>query len=193
MAVIDPPGQPLSVPHQSRRYCDMARVGSSAEAETAKQTPASPAMAHFSSQRLPQPYSRKVFKLLNHNLAWLLQRIFVARNDEKDQTEFRLTRSRYGKRELMFRNELRSGTRRSSAKGLESCMSRFPAQDIRQSARGRRKREQGPRTVERLNCILCIVLICSVTSAMDLYVHLAKAVLASRFVEGKHTEGGCGF
>src|SRR5580692_5950105 len=111
MAVIDPPGQSLSVPHQSWRYCDTARVGSSADAETAKQTPASPAMAHLSSQRLPKPHSRKVFKLLNHNLAWLLHRIFVARNDEKDQTEFCLTRYRYARRELMFRNG------RSSAKG----------------------------------------------------------------------------
>src|SRR6267154_5726386 len=134
MAVIDPPGQPLSVPHESWRYCDTVRVGSSAEAETAKLKAASPAMAHLSSQRLRKPYSRKVLKLLNHNLAWLLHRIFVARNDEKDQTEFRLTRSRYGQRELMFRNELRFGTGRSSAKGLESCTSRFPAQDIRQGA-----------------------------------------------------------
>src|ERR1700674_5048389 len=134
MAVIDPPGQPRSAPHESWRDCDTARVGSSADAETAKQTPASPAMAHLSSQRLPRPYSRQVFKLLNHNLAWLLHRIFVAGNDEKDQTEFGLTRSRYGKRELMFRSELCSSTRRSSAKGLERCMSRFPAQDIRQGA-----------------------------------------------------------
>src|SRR5271163_2960959 len=115
MAVIDPPGQPLSVRHESWRYCDMARAGSSADAGRAKQTPARPASAHLSSQRLPQPYSRQVFKLLNHNLAWLQHRIFVARTDEKDQTEFRLGRSRYAG-ELMFSNELRSGTRRSSAK-----------------------------------------------------------------------------
>src|SRR5882757_8647313 len=133
MAVIDPPGKPLSVPHESWRYCDTVRVGSTADAETAKQTATSPAMAHLSSH-LPKPSSRKVFKLLNHNLAWLLHRIFVARNDVKDQTGYCLTRYRYARRELMFRNELRSGTCRSSAKGLESCMSRFPAQDIRQSA-----------------------------------------------------------
>src|SRR5258707_7375180 len=134
MAVIDPLGKPLSVPHESWRYCDAVRVGSSADVETAKQTPASPAMAHRSSQRPPIPPSRKVLKLLNDNLAWLLQRIFVARNDVKDQTGYCLTRNRYARRELMFRNELRSGTSRSSAKGLESCMSRFPAQDIRQGA-----------------------------------------------------------
>src|SRR5229473_3752280 len=134
MAVIDPPGQPLSVPHESRRYCDTLRIGSTADAETAKQTAASPAMAHLSSQRLPKQSSRKVFKLLNHNLAWLLQRIFVARSDVKDQTRLCLARYRYARCELMFRNELRSGSRRSSAKGLESCMSRFPAQDIRQGA-----------------------------------------------------------
>src|SRR6266567_8338391 len=148
MAVIDPPGQPLSVPHESWRYCDTVRVGSTADAETAKQTAASPAMAHLSSLRLPKPSSRKVFKLLNHNLAWLLHRIFVARNDVKDQTGFCLTRYRYARRERMFRNELRSGTSRSSAKGLESCMSRFPAQDIRQGAGGRRKSEQDSRNVE---------------------------------------------
>src|SRR3984957_14074119 len=134
MAVIDPPGQPLSVPHESWRYCDTARAGSSADAETAKQTTASPAIAHLSSQRLPRPCSRQVFKLLNHNLDWLLHRTFVACNDEKDQTEFCLTRSRHGKRELMFRNELCSGTCRSSAEGPEICMSRFPAQDIGQGA-----------------------------------------------------------
>src|ERR1700758_4730602 len=148
MAVIDPPpGKPLSVPHESWRYCDTVRVGSTADAETEKQTTASPAMAHLSSQRLPKPSSRKVFKLLNHNLAWLLHRIFVARNDIKDQTGHCLTRYRYGRRELMFSDELRSGTSRSSAKGLESCMSRFPEQDIRQGARGRRKNEQVPRNV----------------------------------------------
>src|ERR1700733_9707963 len=134
MAVIDPPGKPLSVPHESWRYCDTVRVGSSADAEAANQRTASPEMAHLSSQRLPKPSSRKVFKLLNHNLAWLLHRIFVARNDVKDQTEHCLTRYRDARRELMLRNELRSGTSRSSTKGLESCMSRFPVQDIRQGA-----------------------------------------------------------
>src|SRR6266550_6042559 len=125
MAVIDPPGKPLSVPHDSWRYCDTVRVGSTADAETANQRTASPAMAHLRSQRLPKPSSRKVFKLLNHNLAWLLHRILVVRNDEKYQTGYCLARFRYARRELMFRNELRSGTCRSSAKGLESCMSRF--------------------------------------------------------------------
>src|SRR5580692_3926458 len=124
MAVIDPPGKPLSIPHESRRYCDTVRVGSTADAETANQRTASPAMAHLSSQSLPKPSSRKVFKLLNHNLAWLLHRIVVARNDEKDQTEDCLTRIRCARRELMFRDGLGSGTCRSSAKGLESCMSR---------------------------------------------------------------------
>src|ERR1700731_909658 len=99
MAVIDPPGQPLSVPHESWRYCDTVRVESTADAETAKQTAASPARTNLSSQRLPKPSSRKVFKLLNHNLAWRLHRIFVARNDVKDQTGLCLTRYRYARRE----------------------------------------------------------------------------------------------
>src|SRR4051812_1341030 len=182
MAVIDPPGKPLSVPHESWRYWDTVRVGSTADAEAAKQTPASPAMAHLSSQRFPKPSSRKVFKLLNHNLAWLLHRIFVARNDVKNQTGYCLTRYRYARRELMFRNEFRSGTSGPSAKGLESCMSRFPAQDMRQGAGGRRKSEPVARNVERLNYILCIVLIRTVTPATDLYIHLAKVLLASPFV-----------
>src|SRR4051794_5295892 len=118
MAVIDPPGKPLSVPHDSWRYCDTVRVGSSADAETAKQTPASPAMAHVRSQRLPQPSLRQVFKPLNHNLAWLLHRILAACNDEKNQPKFRLTRTRHGQRECMFRDELCCGTCRSSAKGF---------------------------------------------------------------------------
>src|SRR5580704_12963800 len=130
MAVIDPPGQPLSVPQESWRYCDTVRLGSSADAETENQRTASPAMAHLTSHRLRKATSRQVFKLLNHNLARLLHRIFVARSDVKDQAGHRLTRYRYARRELMFRDELRSGTSRSSAKGLESCMSRFPAQDI---------------------------------------------------------------
>src|SRR5271169_3589868 len=92
MAVIDPPGKPLSVPHESWRYCDTVRVGSTADAEIAKQTAASPTMAHLSSQPLRKPSSRKVFKLLNHNLAWLLHGIFVARNAEKYQTEYCFTR-----------------------------------------------------------------------------------------------------
>jgi len=92
MAVTDPPGQPLSIPQESCRYWDTVRLGSTADAETAKQTAASPDMAHLIIQRLPKPFLRKVVKLLNHNLAWLLHRIFIARNDVKDQTGFCLTR-----------------------------------------------------------------------------------------------------
>src|SRR3954469_24268797 len=113
MAVIDPPGQPLSVPHESWRYCDMLRAPSMAEAQTANPRTVSPAMAHLTSQCVPRLPSRKIFKLLNHNLAWLLHRIFVARNDKKYQTGYCLTRVRYAGRELMFRNELRSGSCRA--------------------------------------------------------------------------------
>src|SRR5258708_39134039 len=104
-------------------------------------------MVHLSSQRLPKPSSRKVFKLLNYNLAWLLHRIFVARNDVKDQTGYCLTRYRYAGRELMFSNQLRFGTCRFATKGLESRMSKFPAQDIRQGACGRRKSKKVPSNV----------------------------------------------
>src|SRR5580658_3257204 len=131
MDVIDPLGKPLSVPHESWRYCDTVRVGSTAYAETVKQKPASAAMAHLSSQSLPKPSSRKVFKLLNHNLARLLHRTLVACNDVKDQTGYCLTRCRYARRELMFRNDFRSATSGPSAKALESCMSRLPVQNIR--------------------------------------------------------------
>src|SRR5437868_3846063 len=138
MVVIDPPGKPLSAPHESWRYCDIVRAGSTANPETEKQRPT---MAHLSSTRLPNESSRKVSKLLNHDLAWLLHRILVTRNDIKDQTGYCLTGRRYPGCELMFGNELRSGTCRSSAKGLESCMSRFPLQDKRQSPCWRRKSE----------------------------------------------------
>src|SRR6185369_11029972 len=129
MAVIASPRRPRSAPHESWRYCDTVRVGSSANTETVKQTPASPAMAHLNSKRLPKPSSRQVFELLNHNLAWLLHRIFFACNDVKDQTEYCLTRNRDGGRELMFRNQLRSVRCGSSTKSLEGCTSSFPAQD----------------------------------------------------------------
>src|SRR5580704_13375307 len=102
-------------------------------AELARQTPASPTTAHLNSQHFRKRSLWKVFKFFNHNLAWLLHRIFVARTDEKDQSDFRLPRPRYAS-ELMFRNDLRSGIRRSSAKGLERHMSRFPVQDMRQGA-----------------------------------------------------------
>src|SRR3954468_22900858 len=98
MAVIAPPGRPRSAPHESWRYCDTVRVGSSANTETVKQTLASPAMAHLNSRRLPKPSSRQVFEFLNHNLAWLLYRIFFAGNDVKDQTEYCLTRPRDARR-----------------------------------------------------------------------------------------------
>src|SRR5260221_11940710 len=97
MAVIDPPGKPLSVPHESWRYCDTARAGSSADAETAKQTPASPAMAHLRSQRLPKSPLRKVLKLLTPTLVWFLLRIFFLSKTEKNKTKFPLTRPRNGK------------------------------------------------------------------------------------------------
>ena len=92
MAVIEPPGQPLSIPQESWRYCDTARLGSTADAEEAKQTAASPAIAHLSSQRLPKRSSGKVFELLNHNLARLPHRMLFTRNDIKDQAWFCLTR-----------------------------------------------------------------------------------------------------
>src|SRR5215831_18531444 len=188
MAVIDSPGKPLFAPQESWRYCDTARVGSTADPETAKQKAARPTMAHLRIRRLPSASSWKVFKLLNHNLAWLLHRSFVARNDIKDQTECCFTRFRYPGRELMFRNELRSGTRRSSANGLERCMSRFPMQDKGKSACGRRKSEQVARNVERLDFILCIILTRSITPATNLNVHFAKVLFASPFVESKHAE-----
>src|SRR5215472_16439106 len=171
MAVIDSPGKPLSAPHESWRYCDTSRLGSTADPETAEQRAARPIMAHLSSRRLPKASSWKVFKLLNHNLAWLLHRIFVARNDIKDQTECCFTRFRYPGCDLMFRNELRSGARRSSANGLESCMSRFPMQGKGKSACGRRKSEQVARNVERLDFILCIILTRGITLATNLNVH----------------------
>src|SRR5215475_8695934 len=187
MAVIDSPGRPLSAPQESCRYCDTARVGSSADAETAKPRAARKTLAHLSSRRVPTR-SWKVFKLLNHNLAWSLHRIFVARNDIKDQTGYRLTRFRYPGCELMFRNELRPNTCRSSANGLEGCMSGFPAQDKRQGTGGRAKSEQVSRNVERLNFILCIILTRSAPPATNLYVHFAKVLFAGFVVKGEHTE-----
>src|ERR1700753_654313 len=134
MAVIVPPGKPLSVPQESWRYCDTARLGSTADAETANQKTASPAMAYPTSHRLSKANSRQVFELLNHNLAWLLHRIFIACSGEEYQTWYGLARVRHAGRELMFRDELRSGTGRSPAKRLESRVSRFPMQNKRQGA-----------------------------------------------------------
>jgi len=88
----EPPGNPFSVPQESRKYCETIRLGSIACAETAKHTSANPATAHLIGRRVPKAASRKVLKLLNHNLAGLLQGIFVARNHVKYQTRFRLTR-----------------------------------------------------------------------------------------------------
>src|SRR6201996_6416329 len=134
MAVIVPPGKPLFVPHESWRYCDTARLGSIADAETANQKTASPAMAYLTSHRLPKANSRQVFELLNHYLAWLLHRIFIACSGEEYQTWYGLARVRYAGRELMFRDELRSGTVRSSAKRLKSRSLSFPVQNKRQGA-----------------------------------------------------------
>src|SRR5579864_5597004 len=101
MAVIDWPAKPLSAPHESWIYCDTNRVGSTADPETAKQR-ARPIAAHLNSSRLPKAFSRKVFKLLNHNFSRLLHRIFVACNDIKDQPGYCLTRCRYPRCELVF-------------------------------------------------------------------------------------------
>src|SRR5215472_9609619 len=182
MAVIDSPGKPLFAPQESWRYCDTARVGSTADPETAKQKAARPTMAHLRIRRLPRASSWKVFKLLNHNLAWLLHRIFVSWNDIKDQTGYCLTRRRYPRRELMLRDGLRSGTCRPCANGLESCMSGFPVQDKRQRPCGRRKREQVSRNIERLNFVVCIIPIHSVP-ATNHCVHFAKVLLTGRFIE----------
>src|SRR5215469_1891128 len=193
MAVIDPPGKPLSAPQESRRYCETLREGSSAGAEPAKAIAASPTVAHLSSRHLPKASSWKIFKLLNHNLAWFLHRIFVTRNNIKDHPGYGLTRRRYPRCELMFGNGLHSGTCRFSANGLESCVSRFPTQHKRQRACGRRKSEEVFRNVDRLNFIFCIRLIRGATAAAKLYVHFAKVLFAGRFIEGKHTEDRGGF
>src|SRR5271170_2120268 len=113
-------------------------------------------MAHLSSQRLPKPSSVKVFKLLNHNLAWLLHNIFRRSQRRKRSEGSCLTRYRYARRELMFRNELRSGATRSSTKKFESSISIFRVQDIPQGAwvPQKRTRSRTCRTVE-LHIVHC--------------------------------------
>lgn len=87
-----PIGNPFSVPQKCCEYCDTIGFGSVADAETVRHTTRNPAVAHLHSQRLARPPSRKVFKLLNDDLAGLLQRIFVAGDDVRYQTELCLTR-----------------------------------------------------------------------------------------------------
>jgi len=84
-------GNPFSVHQKWCEYCDTSGFGSVADAETVRHTAPNPAVAHLRFQRRPIPPSRKVFKLLNDDLAWLLQRIFVAGDDVKYQTELFLT------------------------------------------------------------------------------------------------------
>ncbi len=72
MADTDPPGNPLSVPQESRKYCESIRFGSIADAETAKNTAVSPAMADLKNQRLPERPLRKVLKFVNNDLAVFL-------------------------------------------------------------------------------------------------------------------------
>lgn len=87
-----PIGNPFSVPQKWCEYCDTVGFGSVADAETVRHTTPNPAAANLHFQRLPIPPSREVFKLLNDDLAWPLQRIFVAGDDVKYQTELFLTR-----------------------------------------------------------------------------------------------------
>src|SRR4029077_11766645 len=129
-----PIGNPFSEPQKWCEYCDTIGFGSVADAETMRHTTPNKAVAHLHSQRLPRPPSRKVFKLLNDDLAGLLQRIFVAGDDVKYQTELCLTRRRYARGELMLRNHRRSSGSGSSAEGLETHTSRLPAHQIRESA-----------------------------------------------------------
>ena len=85
-------GNPFSVPQKWCEYCDTIGFGSVADPEIVRHTTPNPAVAHLHFQRLPISPSRKIFKLLNDDLAWLLQRIFVAGDDVKYQTELFLTR-----------------------------------------------------------------------------------------------------
>jgi hypothetical protein len=87
-----PIGNPFSVPQKWCEYSDTIGFGSVADEETVRHATANAAVAHRHFQRFPIPPLRKVFKLLNDDLAWLLQRIFVAADDVKYQTELFLTR-----------------------------------------------------------------------------------------------------
>jgi len=53
-------------------YCDIVRFGSSADAETAKQSTIAPAIAHFGKEQWAELPLRKIFKFLNHDFAALL-------------------------------------------------------------------------------------------------------------------------
>jgi hypothetical protein len=126
MLDTEPLGKPFSGPQKSCRYCDMARFGSVADVGTAKHAKANPTIARPHSPRLPEPSSRKVFKLLNHDLTGFLQRTFVAGDHEIYQTELGLSWRRYARRELMFR-ERSARVSRPSPEGFESRASLFPA------------------------------------------------------------------
>src|SRR6516225_8240148 len=83
IAETDPPGNPLSLPHWSRMYWDIARSGSTAWAGTAEHTRATPIRNRWASHRLPKPPLRAVFKFLNNNLILVLRGIVLAGNDEE--------------------------------------------------------------------------------------------------------------
>src|SRR5215469_8492096 len=170
MLDTEPPGKPFSGTQKSCKYCDKARFASFADAGTTKHAKANPTMAHRESQGLRKTCSRKIFKLLNYHLARSLQRALVACDDEKYQSELCLSWRWYVRGELMFRD--RSARASCPSPGdLESRTSRFPAHRIRESACGESECEQVPWIVERLHCILRVVLSRGVTPAADLDVH----------------------
>src|SRR5258706_11437988 len=74
IAETDPPGNPLSLPHRSRMYCEIVRLGSTACACQTQHTNVAPAMSHLTSPRLTNLLSRQVFEFFNHNLSLFFQR-----------------------------------------------------------------------------------------------------------------------
>src|SRR6516165_3142287 len=92
IAETDPPGNPLSLPHRSRMYWEIARSGSMASAGRAEHASATPVRNLWTSHRVRKPPLRAVLEFLNNNLILVSQGILLARNYKEREVNHLLPR-----------------------------------------------------------------------------------------------------
>src|SRR5215469_17129254 len=134
MADTVPPGNPFSVPQLSCKYCDTLRCGSSASPCVTKYK-AAPAITPLTSQGLPKRCLREIFEFLKDNLGSFFHRVLLTGDHVQDQLEGLRARRRYSGREHMLGNQRSRSESSRHAHGLETRLSRFPSERVRQGPR----------------------------------------------------------
>src|SRR6266481_1640613 len=131
-------------------YCDIARFGSIAWA-TLTEEAASPAKSQESAQLRGARQLRKVFKLLNHYLALVPERVALVIEDVQVNVDRLLAGRRNPGSKYVSGDFAGSHAGACSTDGLEYRASRFPTKPIGEHPRRRHKPDSVRRDIIRLH------------------------------------------